>query len=238
IGFLIENMATCWYWAPEIMLNFKGYTKSINICSVGCILAEMLSNSPIFPRKHYLHQLKHVLSILGSSSQEDLNCIKNLKARNYLLSLPHKNKVSWNRLFPNADSKALGLLDKMLTFNPHKKIEVEQALAHLYLEQYYDPSDEPITETPFKFDMELDDLPKEKLKELKSKMSSLCGHLLEAERSRICKVQFLLPSLHQSISVEEISVPFWFRNTKSKGHVNAVPAGVERNSANIKLITL
>lgn len=43
--------------------------------------------------------------ILGSPSQEDLNCIINLKARNYLLSLPHKNKVPWNRLFPNADSK-------------------------------------------------------------------------------------------------------------------------------------
>jgi len=37
---------------------------------------------------------------------------------------------------------ALDLLDKMLTFNPHKRIEVEQALAHPYLEQYYDPSDE------------------------------------------------------------------------------------------------
>ncbi|CAI9178762.1 unnamed protein product [Rangifer tarandus platyrhynchus] len=159
------------------MLNFKGYPKAIDICSVGCILAKMLSSRPIFPRKHYLNQLKHVLSILGSSSQEELNWIKNLKARNYLLSLPHKNKVSWNRLFPNADSQALDLLDKMLTFNPHKKIEVEQALAHLYLEQYYDLSDEPITEAPFKFDMELDDLPKEKLKELKSKMPSLCNHI-------------------------------------------------------------
>ena len=30
----------------------------------------------------------------------------------------------------------------MLTFNPHKRINVEQALAHPYLEQYYDPGDE------------------------------------------------------------------------------------------------
>ena len=37
---------------------------------------------------------------------------------------------------------ALDLLDKMLTFNPHKRISVEQALAHPYLEQYYDPDDE------------------------------------------------------------------------------------------------
>ncbi|MBV98796.1 Mitogen-activated protein kinase 1, partial [Eschrichtius robustus] len=104
-GFLTEYVATRWYRAPEIMLNSKGYTKSIDIWSVGCILAEMLSNRPIFPGKHYLDQLNHILGILGSPSQEDLNCIINLKARNYLLSLPHKNKVPWNRLFPNADSK-------------------------------------------------------------------------------------------------------------------------------------
>lgn len=43
--------------------------------------------------------------ILGSPSQEDLNCIINIKARNYLLSLPLRCKVPWNRLFPNADPK-------------------------------------------------------------------------------------------------------------------------------------
>lgn len=37
---------------------------------------------------------------------------------------------------------ALDLLDKMLTFNPHERITVEKALAHPYLEQYYDPDDE------------------------------------------------------------------------------------------------
>lgn len=57
-------------------------------------------------------------------------------------SLPYKPKVPWSRLFPTADPKALDLLDKMLTFNPHKRIGVEEALAHKYLEQYYDPADE------------------------------------------------------------------------------------------------
>ena len=34
------------------MLNSKGYTKSIDVWSVGCILAEMLSNKALFPGKH------------------------------------------------------------------------------------------------------------------------------------------------------------------------------------------
>lgn len=164
-GFLTEYVATRWYRAPEIMLNSKGYTKSIDIWSVGCILAEMLSRRAIFPGKHYLDQLNHILGVLGSPSSEDLECIINekviylyihtfiyiyfitdtiiyLQARNYLQSLPYKPKVPWTSLFPNADPRALDLLDKMLTFNPNKRIVVEDALAHPYLEQYYDPADE------------------------------------------------------------------------------------------------
>ncbi|KAI9585406.1 mitogen-activated protein kinase ERK-A [Glossina fuscipes] len=165
-GFLTEYVATRWYRAPEIMLNSKGYTKSIDIWSVGCILAEMLSNRPIFPGKHYLDQLNHILSVLGSPSKEDLECIINEKARNYLESLPFKPKVPWSRLFPNADPLALDLLDKMLTFNPHNRILVEAALAHPYLKQYYEPEDEPVAEVPFRIGMELDDLPRETLKAL------------------------------------------------------------------------
>ena len=152
--------------APEIMLNSKGYTKSIDIWSIGCILAEMLSNRPIFPGKHYLDQLQQILGVLGSPTQEDLNCILNDKARCYIQSLPYKPKLAWHMIYPTADPKALDLLNKMLTFNPNKRIEVQDALAHEYLEQYYDPADEPLAQDPFGFDMELDDLPKEKLKEL------------------------------------------------------------------------
>ncbi|XP_015255474.1 PREDICTED: mitogen-activated protein kinase 1-like [Cyprinodon variegatus] len=165
-GFLTEYVATRWYRAPEIMLNSKGYSKSIDIWSVGCILAEMLTNKPIFPGKHYLDQLNHILGILGSPTQEDLNCIINVKARNYLLSLPHKPRLPWDTLFPKADPKALDLLHRMLTFNPNNRITVEEALAHPYLEQYYDPTDEPIADEPFDFRTELDDLPKEKLKQM------------------------------------------------------------------------
>lgn len=42
-------------------------------------MAEMLSNRPIFPGKHYLDQLNHILGVLGSPSEEDLETIINEK---------------------------------------------------------------------------------------------------------------------------------------------------------------
>ncbi|OQV12800.1 Mitogen-activated protein kinase 3 [Hypsibius exemplaris] len=144
-----------------------GAFSRIDVWSVGCILAEMLSNRPLFPRKHYLDQLNHILNTLGSPSQSDLNCIFNDKARAYLDSLPSKAKQPWNKLYPTADAQALDLLDKMLYFNPNSRIVVEDALAHPYLSVFYDPTDEPVAEEPFTREkMELDDLPKEELKQL------------------------------------------------------------------------
>lgn len=73
----------------NIALLTQGYTKSIDIWSVGCILAEMLSRRAIFPGKHYLDQLNHILGVLGSPSPEDLECIINekvLDAYVYLLA--------------------------------------------------------------------------------------------------------------------------------------------------------
>ena len=51
-------------------------------------------------------------------------------------------------------------------FDPTKRIDVEQALAHPYLKAYYDPSDEPVATKPFTFDMEFDDLPTQQLREM------------------------------------------------------------------------
>jgi serine/threonine protein kinase len=63
---------------------------------------------------------------------------------------------------------ALDLLERLLAFNPVKRITVEEALKHPYLEPYHDPEDEPtadpIPEEFFDFDKNKDNLTKEQLK--------------------------------------------------------------------------
>ena len=60
----------------------------------------------------------------------------------------------------------------MLTFNPNKRITVEEALSHPYVRQYYDPDDEPTC--PFTIQIENDELPKQDLKQLIFNETNLC----------------------------------------------------------------
>lgn len=74
---------------------------------------------------------------------EDYYGIKSRRAREYIRSLPFKKKVSMAALFPQANPLAIDLLERLLTFNPAKRITVQEALAHPYLQPYHDPTDEP-----------------------------------------------------------------------------------------------
>lgn len=50
---------------------------------------------------------------------------------------------------------ALDLLEKMLVFDPRKRITATESLAHDYVSPYHDPSDEP--EATEKFDWSFND---------------------------------------------------------------------------------
>ncbi|CAF4704470.1 unnamed protein product, partial [Rotaria sp. Silwood2] len=56
--------------------------------------------------------------------------------------------------------------DRLLTFDPNKRINVSDALAHPYLKPHHDANDEPITKHPFTVEMEMDDYPISELKQL------------------------------------------------------------------------
>ena len=47
------------------------------------------------------------------------------------------------------DVQAVDLMEKLLEFNPNKRITVEQALEHPYMEGLHDPADEPICKVAF-----------------------------------------------------------------------------------------
>jgi serine/threonine protein kinase len=54
---------------------------------------------------------------------------------------------------------AIDLLERMLVFDPKKRISAEAGLAHEYLAPYHDPTDEPAAEEKFDWSFNDADLP-------------------------------------------------------------------------------
>lgn len=53
----------------------------------------------------------------------------------------------------------MDLLERMLVFDPKKRITATEALAHPYLSPYHDPTDEPVAEEKFDWSFNDADLP-------------------------------------------------------------------------------
>jgi len=147
--FKTEYVVTRWYRAPEVILNASEYTKAIDIWSVGCIFAELLGRTALFPGEDYLDQVQRIIAVLGTPTHDDVAYIGNESALKYIKSLPKRSKQSLQTLYPKANTVGLDLLSKMLVFNPDRRYTVEECLAHPYFEGIHNPEEEPVADRVF-----------------------------------------------------------------------------------------
>ncbi|KAL1355776.1 hypothetical protein HN51_007763 [Arachis hypogaea] len=164
--FMTEYVVTRWYRAPELLLNCSDYTAAIDVWSVGCIFGEIMTREPLFPGKDYVHQLRLITELIGSPDDASLGFLRSENAKRYVRQLPQCRKQKFSARFPNMSADALDLLEKMLIFDPNKRITVDEALSHPYLSSLHDINDEPVGPRPFSFDFEHPSYTVEHMKDL------------------------------------------------------------------------
>jgi len=92
-------------------------------------------------------------------------------------------KKSFQSFFPNANDIALDFLRRLLVFNPHHRLTVEEALKHKYVEQFSSPEEEFECDHVIKID--LDDNIKLSVKEYRDAIYADIAKKKKEQRRRL-----------------------------------------------------
>jgi len=125
-----HEVVTLWYRAPEILLGSQAYSTPVDIWSTGCIFAEMLAKRPLFPGDSEIDQLFRIFRTLGTPTEDIWAGCTSLP--DYKPNFPKWKSMELSKLIPNADPLAIDLLQKMLIYEPFKRISSKEALNHAY----------------------------------------------------------------------------------------------------------
>ena len=151
---LTEYVVTRYYRAPEVMLSSHHYSKKVDVWSVGCAFAELLSKKYLFPGENYISQIKLILEALGTQELNDLSFITNVSAKNFVMQFKNIPKKDFKKLLNCKDSVAVDLIEKMLVFNPDKRYSIEQCLNHPYLKNMREGIEDPVFNGKLNIDFE------------------------------------------------------------------------------------
>lgn len=158
---LTSHVVTRWYRAPELILLEENYTTAIDMWSTGCIFAELLNmieshvpnpndRFPIFPgsscfplspnhnykkvhEKGNKDQLNVIFNVIGTPSEQDLKHIDREDVVNYIKLFPERKGISLREKYSSISDEGIDLLESMLRFNAHERINNTSALDHPYL---------------------------------------------------------------------------------------------------------
>ena len=139
---LTKYVTTRYYRAPELYLNYSSnYSASVDMWSVGCILAEFFTKKVFVKANTSEEYLDTMLMICGMPSkviQSEIRCGKYLQ---YLKDNQYRVKrKTWTELIPNAPTTAYDLLGKLFTYDPRERLTARQMLEHPFFEELYDPT--------------------------------------------------------------------------------------------------
>ena len=123
-----DYVSTRWYRAPELLLKSETYNGKVDIFGLGCIIVEMYLLAPLFPGENEIDQLNKIISVLGTPPKEWVFAHK--QAARLGIRFRDCEKVGMRSLIPHASYNSIDLIEKMLTYDPVKRVSTSEALKH------------------------------------------------------------------------------------------------------------
>jgi len=126
-----HEILTLWYRAPEVLLGSTHYSTAVDMWSVACIFAELVTKQALFPGDSELQQLLHIFRLLGTPNEEVWPGVSKLMNWH---EYPQWSPQNLSTSVPNLDKDGLDLLAQMLQYEPSKRISAKKAMEHPYFD--------------------------------------------------------------------------------------------------------
>jgi len=134
----IAYICSRYYRAPELIFGYTNYNCSIDVWSVGCVIAELMLGRPIFPGESGVDQLVEIIKILGTPTKEQILAM-NPEYREY--KFPQIKPMPWEKVYRSKTPKeAINFVAQLLVYDPAKRPRPLAALLDSYFDELRDPN--------------------------------------------------------------------------------------------------
>ncbi|KAK2076166.1 Shaggy- protein kinase epsilon [Prototheca wickerhamii] len=133
----ISYICSRYYRAPELIFGATDYTCAIDVWSVGCVMAELLLGTPLFPGESGVDQLVEIIKVLGTPSREEIHAMN----PNYTeFKFPPIKAHPWTKIFSRrVPADAIDLIGRLLVYSPVRRLDALPAMAHPFFDELRDP---------------------------------------------------------------------------------------------------
>ncbi|KII61478.1 Cyclin-dependent kinase 10 [Thelohanellus kitauei] len=125
-------VVTLWYRPPELLFGSDVHTPMIDMWGVGCIVAELYKNKPLFMGDTEISQILLIVETLGTPNDDIWEGFTSLPGAKSL-NLPHQPYNTIREKFQGASSdEGIGFLQGLLVYDPLKRLTSKKCLDHKY----------------------------------------------------------------------------------------------------------
>lgn len=156
-----SQVVTRWYRAPELLFGARSYGGNVDMWSVGVLLAELLLRTPFLAGESDIDQLNKTFQALGTPTEKDWPGLSKLPDYTPFKEYP---RTPFTSLFSAATPDTLDFIEKLLLYDPCKRLSAQQALEHPYFSNLPRPT--PSGELPKPFTPKSDDSLQQKKRKL------------------------------------------------------------------------
>lgn len=125
-----HEVVTLWYRAPEVLLGTVRYSTPVDVWSIACIFAEMVTKKPLFHGDSEIDQIFRIYRTLGTPDEEIWPGISKLPEFKPIFPIWKENIL--DGLVEPMERSGVDLLKDMLIYDPNKRISSKGALKHHY----------------------------------------------------------------------------------------------------------